>query len=138
MTATLSLTRTHRARVAEPRHGGGPRRAASLRGVSVETPVNYTARRAVALVVLLLAVTLLAFGSLAAVGPLFGAHDGRAAASDAAAAPVVRIHVAQPGDTLWSIAERYRGEVGHGRFVDALIDLNGGTAVQVGQAIRLP
>jgi Tfp pilus assembly protein FimV len=126
MTATLSLTRTHRARRVEPRH------------VSVDSPVNYAARRAVAVVVLLLAATLVAFVSLAAVGPLFAANDGRAAASDAAAAPVVRIHVAQPGDTLWSIAERYRGEVGHGRFVDALIDLNGGTAVQVGQAIRLP
>jgi hypothetical protein len=126
MTATLSLTRTHRVRLAEPRH------------VSVDTPVNYAARRAVAVVVLLVVVTLLAFGSLAALGPLFAANEGRVAASDAAAAPVVRIHVAQPGDTLWSIAERYRGEVGHGRFVDALIDLNGGTAVQVGQAIRLP
>ena len=55
-----------------------------------------------------------------------------------AGAPVVRIHVAQPGDTLWSIADQYRGDVGKGRFVDALIDANGGTAIQIGQAVRLP
>ena len=60
------------------------------------------------------------------------------ARSDVAAAPIVRIHVAQPGDTMWSIAEQYRGDVGQGRFVDALIAVNGGTSIQAGQAIRLP
>ena len=51
---------------------------------------------------------------------------------------VVRIHVAEPGDTLWSIADAYRGDVGRDRFIDALIDLNGGTGIQVGQAVHLP
>jgi hypothetical protein len=125
MTATLYPTRTHRVRLV----GAGDRR--------VEPGVNYAARRAVAGLVLVIAVALLAVASFAAIGPLL--DDGRpASASDIAAASVVRIHVAQPGDTMWSIAQRYRGDVGRDRFVDALIDVNGGAAIQIGQAIRLP
>jgi LysM repeat protein len=90
------------------------------------------------LLVLVVAVTLLVVASFAAVGPLLGGDGRTASASDAAAAAVVRIHVAQPGDTMWSIAQRYRGDVGQDRFVDALIDVNGGAAIQIGQAIRLP
>jgi hypothetical protein len=125
MTATLYPSRTHRA----GRIGGDERR--------VHPDIDYAARRARAGLGLVVAIALLALGSFAAVGPLL--DDGRSAsASDIAAAPVVRIHVAQPGDTMWSIAQRYRGDVGQDRFVDALIDVNGGTAIQIGQAIRLP
>lgn len=46
--------------------------------------------------------------------------------------------VARPGDTLWSIAEEHRGTVGIRRYVDALIDLNGGPAIQAGQRVTLP
>jgi hypothetical protein len=46
--------------------------------------------------------------------------------------------VAQPGDSLWSIAERHHGDVAFRRYLDALIELNGGTAIQAGQAVRLP
>ena len=99
------------------------------------------AGRVVAAALLALVVMLLAFAvstivdAAIDVGGRPAAASGVAAASDA---PIVRVHVAQPGDTMWSIADRYRGEVGHGRYVDALIDLNGGTAIQVGQAVRLP
>ncbi len=125
MTATLYPSRTHRT----VRVGGDDRR--------VHPDIDYAARRARAGLGLVVVITLLALGSFAAVGPLL--DDGRSAsASDVAAAPVVRIHVAQPGDTMWSIAQRYRGDVGQDRFVDALIDLNGATAIQIGQAIRLP
>jgi LysM repeat protein len=48
------------------------------------------------------------------------------------------VHVAAPGDTLWAIADRYRGDVGRDRYIDALVTLNGGTSIQAGQAIRLP
>ncbi len=46
--------------------------------------------------------------------------------------------VAAPGDSLWSIAERYAP--GHDRrdAVAALADLNGGSTVQVGQQIVVP
>jgi hypothetical protein len=126
MTATLYPTRTHGA----PLVGAGD--------APVRSEANYAARRALALAILLIAVALSAIASFAAVGPLLGGDGRTASATDVAAATVIRIHVAQPGDTMWSIAERYRGDVGHARFVDALIDVNGGTAVQVGQAIRLP
>ena len=106
------------------------------------TAARYAARRAVASVVVVVVVALGAFGASAMVGALGDVGSRPAAASDTAAspagAPVVRIHVAQPGDTLWSIADRYRGEVGRSRFVDALIDVNGGIAIQAGQAVRLP
>jgi hypothetical protein len=126
MTATLYPTRTHGSRIVDP---------ADARA---RPGVNYAARRAVALLILVVAVALLAIASFVAVGPVLSGDGRPASASDAAASAIVRIHVAQPGDTMWSIAERYRGEVGHARFVDALIDVNGGTAVQIGQAIRLP
>jgi hypothetical protein len=45
---------------------------------------------------------------------------------------------AEPGDSLWSIAERFHGDVELTRFVDALIDLNGGPAITAGQLVRLP
>lgn len=107
----------------------------------VSGDVDYGLRRAVAVVIAVLVVAVVAIAVSALAGALVDVGGRPAAASDAAAAPaspIVRIHVAQPGDTMWSIADRYRGEVGQGRFVDALIDLNGGTAIQVGQAIRLP
>jgi hypothetical protein len=46
--------------------------------------------------------------------------------------------VARPGDTLWSIAEAHRGDVGVRRYVDALIGLNGGPSIQAGQRVVLP
>ena len=62
----------------------------------------------------------------------------RSAAAVDSDPPVVEIHVARSGDTLWSIAETYRGEVERHAFVDALITLNHGTSIQIGQAVRLP
>jgi LysM repeat protein len=102
--------------------------------------IDYAARRAVAAVVAVVVVALLAVVGSALVGALTDLGGQLVAASDIAvvseAAPTM--HVAQPGDTLWSIAERYRGDVGHGRYVDALVDVNGGAAIQIGQAVRLP
>jgi hypothetical protein len=123
-----------------PRPVGRRSNAVSAR-VPADVDVDYGVRRAVAAViaVLLMAVAALAVTALA--GALADVGGRPAAASDVAASPAsatVRVHVAQPGDTLWSIADRHRGAVDRGRFVDALIDLNGGTVIQVGQAIRLP
>lgn len=54
-------------------------------------------------------------------------------------APVAHsAHVARAGDSLWSIADEHRGEVGRDRYVRALIELNGSTAIIVGQAVTLP
>ncbi len=65
-----------------------------------------------------------------------GGVPASAAVSQPARARVVV--TAQPGDTLWSIAEVHRGEVGLTRYVDKLVDLNGGPSIQAGQAVLLP
>jgi LysM domain len=104
---------------------------------------NYAVRRLIAAVV---ALAVLALGAIAVVETVGALVDlgGRPAAASEIPAPgsgqpaAPRLHVAAPGDTLWSIAEQYRGEVSRDRFVDALIDLNGGTGIQVGQPVRLP
>jgi LysM repeat protein len=103
----------------------------------VNDDVNYTVRRFVAMVLVVVVASLTVVAGSAIVGAL-AAVDGRPAAAADAATAIVRVHVAQPGDTLWSIADRYRGDVGRDRFVDALIVANDGTVIQVGQAVRLP
>ena len=107
---------------------------------SVHRSANYAARRALAALLGVLLVASVAVAGAELLGALVDVGGRPAAASTGAAGdtPGARIHVAQPGDTLWSIADRYRGDVGHGRFVDALIDVNGGTSIQVGQAVQLP
>ena len=100
---------------------------------------NYTARRFLVAVV---ALAVLAAGVIAVVETVGALVDlgGRPAAASEITSAVTgpSTHVAAPGDTLWAIAEQYRGDVGRDRYVDALIDLNGGTTIQVGQSIRLP
>ncbi len=69
------------------------------------------------------------------------AGSGGVPASAAASLPAqVRSTVtAQPGDTLWSIAHAHRGDVSRSsRFVDKLVDLNGGASIQAGQQVVLP
>lgn len=65
-----------------------------------------------------------------------GVSEGSGMRTGGAAVPDV--HVASTGDTLWSIADAHRGAVERDRYVDALVELNGGTAIQAGQAVRLP
>lgn len=47
-------------------------------------------------------------------------------------------YVVQPGDTLWSIAKRFRGERSLTGYVDALVNANGGPDIEVGQRLQLP
>jgi len=100
---------------------------------------NYLLRRVVAAVVgvCVLAAATVAVGEIVgAVSDLGGRPAAASEVTGADSAPAM--HVAATGDTLWSIADRYRGEIGHARYVDALVTLNGGTDVQAGQAVRLP
>ena len=104
---------------------------------------NYTVRRVLVAVVALAALAAVAVAVVETAGGLVDLGGRPAAASEvstsAAGDVTVRsIHVAAAGDSLWSIADLYRGPVGRDRYVDALISLNGGTDVLVGQAIRLP
>lgn len=101
---------------------------------------NYAIRRAVAttIVVVLLAAAAVAVSAMVGAVADVGGRPAAASDIDTNSPHGQRRHVAQPGDTLWSIATRYRGDVGRERFVDALIDLNGGTSIQAGQAVLLP
>lgn len=103
-----------------------------------DTHANYALRRAVAAALVAIGLALVAVAASASVGTLLDIDGRPAVASDVADTPTARIHVAQTGETLWSIADQYRGDVGQGRFVDALIAANGGTSIQAGQAVRLP
>jgi Tfp pilus assembly protein FimV len=146
MTATLYPAQ--RADRVTPRPVGrtasGSTSSSTSRASSVGTPAdpgaNYAVRRAVAALVVVLLVAGVAIAGSVLVGALVdvGGRPAAASVGPAAELPSVRIHVAQPGDTLWSIADRYRGDVDRGRFVDALVDANGGTVIQIGQAVRLP
>jgi len=109
-------------------------------GFSTVAP-NYALRRVAAAFVALAVLAAGAIGVGEVVGALADLGGRPAAASEVAPTSGVttpRVHVAAPGDTMWSIAQQYRGEVGRDRYVDALIDLNGAAGIQVGQAVRLP
>jgi len=107
-----------------------PRRAPG----STSVPA-YGCRRAVAGGLL---VGLLAICGVAAHDVLAGSGGVPASAAGAMPAPVRATVVAEPGDTLWSIAERWHGEVGFERYLEALINLNDGPFIQAGQSITLP
>lgn len=48
------------------------------------------------------------------------------------------VHVVQPGETLWSIAQELRAGTDVRLVVDRLIDLNGHAPIVVGQRLQLP
>jgi Tfp pilus assembly protein FimV len=76
---------------------------------------------------------------LGAHGVLSGPGDVPASAAGAGPDPASRTVKVHAGDTLWSIAERHRGGVAIQRYVDALVDLNGGsTEIDAGQLVHLP
>jgi hypothetical protein len=140
MTATFHPSQNFR-RVPQSRTAGSSFGAGtSVARLDADEP-NYAVRRLVAVVtvvsVLFVGAVAVgqAVGALADLGGRPAAASGLGAAGDGATS---RTHVAQAGDTLWSIADDHRGEVGRAAYVDALISLNGGTSVQVGQAVRLP
>jgi len=60
-----------------------------------------------------------------------------AAAQVAAQAPE-SLYVVQAGDTLWAIAEGHHGSSSVSGYLDRLIERNGGTHLQIGQALTLP
>jgi len=60
-----------------------------------------------------------------------------AAPAAAAVAPGIQ-YIIQPGDTLWSLAERFHATKALSSYVDDLVDANGGASIQPGQLITLP
>jgi len=95
---------------------------------------NYALRR---LVVGGLAALTLVSSMLGLIGLSAGLAGLPASAAPAEVA-ASSVHVAQPGDTLWSIANTYRGDVARDRFIEVLIRKNGGVEIQAGQAVWLP
>jgi LysM repeat protein len=113
---------------------------AEVRGMVRPKVPNYAIRR---LLVGSAALGLAIIGLAASVGVLTGFQGTPASASGvqsavADTATSASIHVAQPGDTLWSIADTYRGDVSRSRYIDVLIQMNGDTGVFSGEAIWLP
>jgi LysM repeat protein len=63
----------------------------------------------------------------------------RPVSAAAPAAPVAaNVYIVQAGDTLWSIGQRFHGPTSLADYVDALVSANGGTRLQVSQALALP
>jgi hypothetical protein len=106
------------------------------RGAEAQHVPNFAARRIAAVAVLLSTVAFVVTVFVLLAG--LGGRPASASQAEPANSTTSAVHVASAGDTLWSIAEDNHGEMGLDRYVDTLIDLNGGTDVQIGQAIRLP
>jgi nucleoid-associated protein YgaU len=104
----------------------GPRRTSAA---------TYRRRRAVAGVVLAAIVALTIAAGLDVLAGS-GGDPASAAPSQPAHAPLTVI--AQPGDNLWSIAAVHHGDGSITRYLDTLVDLNGGPTIEVGQTVLLP
>jgi hypothetical protein len=101
----------------------------------MRTQPTYRRRRAIAAALLAGAI-----GGAGVVGGnvLTGPGGVPATAAGAGTAIPARIVRVRAGDSLWSIAARFRGEISIGRYVEALISANGGTHIEAGQVMRLP
>lgn len=109
----------------------------SRRDVPTRVVSERTYRRRRAVVGTALA-ALVAVGSVLAHDVLAGSSGVPASAAASQPALVRTTVTAQPGDTLWSIAQSRHGSVSITRYVDKLVDLNGGASIQAGQAVVLP
>ncbi len=128
MTATVAVpqrTRAHRGSTPRPQ-----------RQRSTVPPMVFRRRRRLASVALAAALSALGLGAHAV---LTDSGSVPASAVGVGTATGRRQVTAQPGDSLWSIAEEHHGSVPLRQYVDALVDLNGGvTAIAAGQAVTLP
>lgn len=132
MSATISIRPTVRARQV------ALVRPVLVRPVPVAHPVSeatYRRRRKVVGTVL---AVLFAVTAVLAHDVLAGSGGEPASAAASQPALVRQTITAQPGDTLWSIGQTYHGSVAIARYVDKLVDLNGGASIQAGQAVVLP
>jgi hypothetical protein len=109
-------------------------------------PTNFLRRRLLALLLAIGAAVLggILVQKLAAVMPAVPAVvaerqiEPAALVGDTSADAGPGLYVAQPGDSMWSIAA---GLVPYGQtaeFVDQLVALNGGVALSIGQRVVLP
>jgi LysM repeat protein len=135
MSATITA-RSNLAPIGRPvRRPATPRRVDRPDGAHHVSEATYRRRRAVVGIVL---AVLVAAGTVLAHDVLAGSGGVPASAAASQPARTRTTVTAQPGDTLWSIARQHRGSVPITRYVDTLVDLNGGAAIQAGQAVVLP
>ena len=116
---------------------------AEVRGMARPKVPNYAIRR----LLVGSAALMLALASLVATVGVLAAFQGSPASASGGELALTHftdvavsgsIHVAQPGDTLWSIADTYRGGTSRDRYIDVLIQINGDTGVFAGEAVWLP
>ena len=110
---------------------------------SFSTSQVYARRRFMTIVFLAAIVLVLFVGAGRVVANRGGAPASasmiRPATSAAVLPPAAAdLYVVQAGDTMWSIGQRFHGHNSLADYVDALIDANGGTKIEVAQAIALP
>ena len=108
---------------------------AAARSVPRVPTATYRRRRAVVGIVL---AVLVAASAVLTHDVLAGSGGVPASAAASQPARTRTTVTARPGDTLWSIAEEHHGDVTLSRYVDTLVDLNGGAGIQAGQAVILP
>ena len=145
---TTISSRTFDHRTSSTQRGGPASRYRRVTRAPVGGPAdrpNYAARRLGAVIVALGSIVVTAALANSMANSLGGSPAAAAEAASAVAEsavavprPVQDVHVARPGDSLWSIADEHRGTVDRDRYVDALIELNGATSIGVGQAVHLP
>jgi LysM repeat protein len=107
-----------------------PRHAAPTHDVFV--------RRRIAVVSAAIVSLLLVLGGISVAGRALAGRGGVPASAPAAQPVQSAPYVVQPGDTLWSIAQRFRGERSLAGYVDALVQANAGPDITVGQRLVLP
>jgi hypothetical protein len=103
----------------------------------------YARRRLMAMLTMIAIVLVLFVGAGHVVANRGGAPASapaiRPVSALAAAAPVVAdVYIVQAGDTLWSIGQHFHGHTSLADYVDELVAVNGGTHLQVAQALALP
>lgn len=93
----------------------------------------------------------------AAIGLLFATHVAAGVATNLALAVIApqtaqiavapapppataaqRIHVVQPGDTIWDVARRFQPDGDVRPLVDAMVQARGGRPLQVGERLLVP
>jgi len=96
----------------------------------------YRRRRRVVGALVAVILVALGVGAQAAVG---GPSGGPASAAGTGSIGVQsRSVLVRPGDSLWAIAAEHHGDVDIRHYLDALIELNDGTVIHVGQLVTLP
>ena len=101
-------------------------------------PHDVYVRRRIAVALAALLTLLLVLGGGAVAGRALAGRGGVPASAPAAQPVQSAPYVVQPGDTLWSIAQRHRGERSLAAYVDQLVRVNDGPDIEVGQRLVLP